>query len=109
MSRTKQFLIEEIEKIKKEIWEGKLTQQQIAQEAGVSAALVSNISRGFAYYEAKWPNGLTGPNPYPKAGKRTVNIKRPSAMALEGIRRAEAGEFDDLPEFDGEFDASKED
>ena len=54
---------ESAKKLKKRLWDGELTQGEIADEFFVSQPTVSRIYRGVDWPSIEWPDGTTGEIP----------------------------------------------
>lgn len=92
--------IQEAEDIKRLLWEGELSQADIAYQLYISQPLVSNICLGRAYPDARWPNGLTGSMPQTrmadiarhrrmtKRGGSPIGPKRTPSMNLDEINQS---------------------
>lgn len=124
MPLPKQGILEEqIEKIKTLLWEGTLSQREIASECGVSQGTVSNILRGHIGRNIRWPDDSLGHMPVDrykylcwthnvKPGKRTVKYSQENKLSPEiekaatlieqiELRRAAGENIDDIIDEDG--------
>ena len=100
MSLPKAYLTEiEVNRLKKDLWEGTATQKELADKYNISQPLVSMILRGHQWPDTSWPDDSKGAMPAERyriviGSKRRANkmkgLKHNAIPSQEATRAADA-------------------
>ena len=74
-----------VAEIKQHIWQGDLSQSQIARMYGTTQPTISRIMRGAMWSGVLWPDGNPGPLPLERH-QAIIHSKRPDTVPIQGTK-----------------------